>query len=164
MTINEFPVWKTIKIGTSLKTADDFRNSLRQAGFEVTDWANDMLGREAFTTSDTEKDVDLVVVSVAELGFKDGADRADIYMRAWQLGLWLCPAEVGPQLRLQYTDQPKDEVLLVAMEPILDSCGHLTVFFVEEQGGSDLLLNARAGHATSFWWGRDCRWVFLRRK
>lgn len=157
-----FALWKTIKLGTGLKTADDFRRALKQAGCKLGDWGNDVLGQRAFTASETETDADLVVVSVAELGFKDGATRADIYTRAQELGLSLCPAEVGPQLRLQYTNQPKGEWLLVAMEPIAGSVGSLGVFLVGHDGYG-LWLHGNRGHADSFWNGDD-RWVFLRRK
>ncbi|MDO8664011.1 MAG: hypothetical protein Q7K44_00445, partial [Candidatus Liptonbacteria bacterium] len=120
---HSFPLWKTIKLDTGLKTADDFRKALKQSGCKIGNWGNDILGNPAFTVSDTETEVDLVNVSVAELGFKNGAPRKDIYERAVSLGLELCPNEVGPQLRLQYTDQPKGEWLRIAMEPITGSDG-----------------------------------------
>ena len=106
-----FPVWKTIKLGTGLKTADDFRQALKASGFEIGNWANDILGKPAFTAAAKETEVELVRVSVAERGFKNGATRKDIYQRAQELGLELCPNEVGPQLRLQYKDQPYNEWL-----------------------------------------------------
>src|SRR5262245_13332869 len=46
------------------------------------------------------KQVELVVLSAAELGVEaDAASHAEVYRRAKQMGLELCPAEVGPQLR-----------------------------------------------------------------
>jgi hypothetical protein len=156
-----FQVWKTIKLGTGLKTAKDFRRALTDGGYRIGNWGDDILGKPAFTANETETEADLVVVSVEELGFKDGATRADIYNRAKELGLELCPSEVGPQLRLQYKDQPKGEWLLIAMEPIAVSDGRLTVFDVEHVGDG-LWLDCH-GRPDRFW-GADYRWVFLRRK
>jgi len=157
-----FPAWKTITLGTSLRTADEFRGALKSNGFHIGDWGNDILDKPAFTTAPKETEVDLVVVSVAELGFKNGATRLEIYERSQELGLELCPAEVGPQLRLQYKDQPRGEWLLIGMEPITDSDGHPSVFSVE-CGDDGLWLGGNHGHPGSFW---PCpnRWVFLRRK
>ncbi len=154
--------WKTIKLGTGLKTASDFRKEVMKAGMKISDWANDILGKPAFTATESVTEVELVVASVAELGFKDGATRKDIYARAKELGLDLCPPEVGPQLRLQYTDQPKDEWLVIAMDPITGSDGFLNLFFVEHDDGSRFLRAGR-GRPGSFWRGID-RFVFLRRK
>jgi len=113
----EFAVWKTIKLGTGLKNADDFRKAIKKGGMRIGDWSNDILRKPAFKVSKTEIELDLVNVSVRELGFKQGAKRSDIITKALELGLQLCPSEVGPQLRLQYTDQPNGEWLLVGMDP-----------------------------------------------
>ncbi len=155
-----FAVWKTIKLGTGLKTADDFRKALKQSECKIGDWGNDILGKPAFTASETETEVDLVVVSIAELGFKDGATRKDIYNKAKKLGLELCPNEVGPQLRLQYKDQPIGEWLRVAMEPISDSGGDLSLFEVGHDD-SDPWLDGNHGSPDDFWSGFS-RFVFVR--
>jgi hypothetical protein len=157
-----FPTWKTIKLGCGLQTADDFRKKVMEVGMKIGDWANDILGNPAFTATTSETEVELVIASVAELGFKDGATRKDIYVRAQEFGLDLCPPEVGPQLRLQYTDQPKGEWLVIAMEPITDSDGDLNLFRVAHGGGGPW-LDAHGGHPGRFWVG-DGRLVFLRRK
>ncbi len=155
--------WKKIKLGTGLKDADDFRKALKKADCNIGDWGNDILGKPAFTVSPEETEVELVVVSVAELGFKEGATCADIYKRAQELGLDLCPNEVGPQLRLQYKDQPKGEWLLIGMEPITGSDGHLFVFSVGRHDGGRQWLDGDYGKPDFFWYA-GYRWVFLRRK
>ena len=158
-----FKTFRTIKLGTGLKTADDFRTALKKANCEIGNWGDDILGKPAFTVSPKEVELELVVVSNAELGFKDGAKVKDTYARAKELGLELCPNEAGPQLRLQYKDQPKGEFLLIAMEPIADSDGRLYVFHVERDGDGKQWLNAYNGHPDYFWDGHS-RWVFWRRK
>jgi len=157
----EFAIWRTIHLG-SFKTVQDLRQALLDASCRIGDWANDLLGQSAFKLVAEETDADLVVVSVGELGFKDGATRKEIYERAIQLGLELCPPEIGPQLRLQYKDQPLGEWLLIAMEPIADSDGCLDVFDVGHDGDG-LWLSSGNGLSDSFW-DADDRWVFLRRK
>ena len=63
-------------------------------------------------------------MSVYELGIKtDRALLTDIYSQARMLGFALATAEVGPQLRLQYFDQPIGEFLNVAMAPIMTPNG-----------------------------------------
>ena len=159
--VPEFKVFKTIKLGIpGLKTADDFRKSLKDNGFKVGDWANDILGKPAFTVATEETELDLVVVSVSELGFKKGATREQIYARAKERGLDLCPAEVGPQLRLQYTDQPNGEWLVIAMEPIRDSDGSLGLFGVEH-AGHGLWLSGYYDDSDNVWGAYD-QWVFAR--
>ena len=156
-------VWKTIKLGTGLKNADDFRKAIKDCGMEIGDWANDIIGKPEFAviTKETEEtEVDLVKITVAELGFKDGAQRDQIYGRAKELGLELCPSEVGPQLRLQYKDQPLGEWILIAMKPIRGSDGDLNVFNVEHND-SGLWLNSNYGNPGNFW-NADNQWVFVR--
>jgi len=55
-----------------------------------------MLAGRAFPLAHAPRKIDLVVVSVAELGFPREASRAAIFARAEELGLQLCPPEVGP--------------------------------------------------------------------
>lgn len=155
-------VFKTIKLGTGLKTADGFRKSLEDNGIKVSSWTNDILGKSTFTVATKEVEIDLVVRSVAELGFKDGATRHQIYNRANEFGLDLCPAEVGPQLRLQYKDQPNGEWLIVAMNPIAGSNGDLRLFGIG-RGDSDLLLDSCYDGPVGVWSAGD-RFVFARRK
>lgn len=154
--------WKTIQLGTGLQTANDFRKAVKKAGVKIGDWANDTLGKPALMVAESVTEVELVVASVAELGFKDRATCKDIYVRAQGLGLDLCPPEVGPQLRLQYMDQPKGEWLIIAMEPIVVSASFLGLFNVGRDD-DERWLSASSGDPGSVWNGCS-RFVFLRRK
>ena len=160
-----FKTWRTLKLGTGLKDADDFRTALTDADCSIGEWGNDILDNPAFTVSSEEVEVELVNVSVAELGFKNGATRAEIYERAKELSLDICPAEVGPQLRLQYKDQPEsewlfNEWLLIAMDPITVSDGDLGVLRVSRCYGGERLLGGYYGDP-GWRWGGHNRWVFL---
>jgi len=156
----EFKVFKTIKLGTGLKTADDFRKALKGNRCVVSDRANDILGKPAFTAATEEIEVDLVKATVGELGFKSGARRDQIYDRARELGFKLCSPEVGPQLRLQYKDQLDDEQILIGMEPIPHSDDYSHVFIVERPD-SELRLDVHCVNPGAVWIS-DARWVFVR--
>lgn len=157
----DFPIWRTITIGTDDKKS--LRKKLKDGGFYVFDWASDILGKRDCTISKEETELDLVVVSVAELGYKNGATTQQIYDRAEELGLELCPAEVGPQLRVAYTDQPKGEWIHVAMKSIKDSDGDLLTFYVGRGGDGVRYLDAYYV-APDHRWGFDDHFVFVRRK
>jgi hypothetical protein len=139
------PAWKTIAIGTF---ANSFAllNALDAASCAIGDSAAEILARPAFTVSATKTSVELVAVSVAELGFQTDVVRlADIYARARQLGFGLAAAEVAPQLRLQYLDQPLGE-FLIAMEPIKTWKG-VPVILTVANFGAGLILVGRDGSA-----------------
>ena len=90
-------------------------------------------------------DVELFAVSAAELGFEtQTASLANIYARAQQLGFGLAAAEIAPQLRLQYFDQPTGEFLIIGMEPIKTWNGELIILTVAN-GGAGLILIGQDG-------------------
>lgn len=55
-------------------------------------------------TSATKYSLQTVELTVEDLGFLEGANTTQIYKRAGELGLELCPLELGPYLRLEYLD------------------------------------------------------------
>ena len=142
----DVPVWKTITIG---KFADLFAlgNALDAVGCGTGNSAREILARSTFTLSATKTRVEIFAVSVAELGFQtDTASLADIYARAKQLGFGLAAAEIGPQLRLQYFDQPIGEFLIIGMEPIGTWKGERVILTVAN-GGAGLVLIGQDGSA-----------------
>ena len=52
----------------------------------------------------------------------------------------LCPAEIGPQLRLDYRDQPVGEALDIAMEPVATYSGALTILALVNFGSGLALI------------------------
>lgn len=159
--VSDLPIWKTVRLGTGLKTADDFRKALKKAGMKIGDWGSEILSNPAFKTSETEMELDLVILSVASLGFKGGATVRDIVAMALEQGLQLCPAEVGPQIRLQYPDQKKDDSFLIAMDPISDPDGIPGIFDVVHDVSGRLRLNGNNGNPARPWGGYR-KFVFVR--
>jgi hypothetical protein len=145
-TASELPIWKTITLGLH-RNVNAVRDALDAANIAVGDSADEILGRPAFTFANERKELNLVVLSVAALGFgADGGTLADIHARAVRLGFELCPEEVGPQLRLQYLNQPLGEFLHVAMKPQLTYRGD-PVDFTLANGGAGLSLLGGSAHS-----------------
>jgi hypothetical protein len=153
-----FPIWKTIKLGTGLHCAEDIQYALNRKNVYYDECANKMFFSSSFSVSDEEVDLDLIIVSVSELGLEDKSSRNDVIERALSLGLSLCPAEVGPQLRLQYLEQPRGEWLQVAMEPIYDACGLPSVFTIVHED-DECWLEGNTFRSNTYWSG-DAQFVF----
>jgi len=158
----DVPVWKTITVGT-FANSFALHNALDAANCGIGDSAAEILARPSFRLHATKADVELLAVSAAELGFQtDTASLTRIYARAHQLGFGLVAAEVAPQLRLQYFDQPIGEFLIIAMEPIRTWKGESVILSVAN-GGAGLILIGQDG-------GADaeipvvCRFLFVRSK
>jgi hypothetical protein len=133
------PVWKTIAIGT-FANSFALRNALDAAGCGIGDLAQEILARPAFTLRTARAEVELIAVSAAELGFQtDTVSLAEIYARAQRLGFGLAAAEVAPQLRLQYFDQPMGE-FLIGMAPIKTWKGEPVILTVANSGAGLVLI------------------------
>ncbi|HMP67669.1 MAG TPA: hypothetical protein PKA60_02895 [Candidatus Paceibacterota bacterium] len=150
---------RTIETDPTLKTPADAKNTILADGHQISSTAEQMLEQTTFSTESVE--YNLVSFSVAELGFPNGATVKEIFDKGIELGLELCPAEVGPNLRLQYNDQPNDNYLFLAMETI-DVDGNPLVWLVDRSSGVSWLYY--------FWARPDRRWdagyrvVFVSRK
>lgn len=152
-------VWKTIAIGT-FEDPPAIRNAMSAIGCGIGNLAGEVLARPAFTVSGIRTDVDLVVISPAQLGFQgEAASLRKIYAHAQRLGFGLAAAEVAPQLRLQYLDQPIGEFLIVAMEPIRTCAGEPIILTVANGGAGLILIGQEAGEDTAI--PVSARFVFV---
>jgi hypothetical protein len=152
-----FQIWRRITLGT-YKGVNAYRDALDAAKIKIGDAADEILGRPAFPYASTITDLELVLLSAADLGVESESSLADVYNRARQVGLQLCPAEAGPQLRLAYRDQPRGEALHIAMEPIATYRGDPTILALANWG-SGLLLIGSDGRSESMV-HRKSRFVF----
>lgn len=133
------PAWKTISIG-SQDSVGALRDALRRKRCRVGPVVAEILDHPNFNLRRSRERIQLVTLSPAELGFPENtATLAEIYARAAKLGYELCPAEIGPHLRLQYMSQPLGEFLHIAMPPIVTRGGQPTILAVAN-GGEGLIL------------------------
>ena len=136
----------TIEIGG--KTAKQLEAELEKGGNKVNDYAKHMLNSKEFKSQKKSEQADLVRLKVMDL-FNDNSAHTtdDIYKKAEKFGLELCPAEVGPHYRLQYTNQPVDEWFLIAMKQISGPGGYPGVFRLGRDAGGVWLYDGWAGPA-----------------
>ncbi|MFB6212694.1 MAG: hypothetical protein ABEI53_02695, partial [Candidatus Magasanikbacteria bacterium] len=155
-------------------TLKEFKKKVKEYNKKVTDksenititrWAQDVMRQEDFKTLEDPQQVDLVRLDVSDL-FGDERQHTleEIYERAEELGLDLCPPEVGPNLRLEYTNQPDQEWLMIAHDSIEDSVrysGGCSFLLNVRRRGSALMLRASDGGLD---WDPVSRFVFAARK
>jgi hypothetical protein len=139
--IAEVPIWRTVTIGIN-KGVNAYREAL-DAAIKIGDSANEILGRPALAYVSMATQVELALLSVAQLGVEaEAAPRSEVYRRATRMGLELCPAEVGLQLRLEYRNQPLGEALDIAMEPVATYSGDPTVLALVNFGSGLTLIGS----------------------
>jgi len=108
------------------KTVDGYKTELDAQGHQITDMAKDILAKTE--TAKEQVELQLVRLSVKDLGFSSTTPYEKIKERAKELGLGLAPAEAGPALRLLLENQTMNDVLLVGMEELKGHDGVPVVF------------------------------------
>jgi hypothetical protein len=146
------------KITIGGKTQEQLEEELRQQGNQISPDAQSMLHSKDFTTKERKEQNILIRLSVTDLGFPQGATTDEIFNKAQELGMELCPPETGPQWRLQYQDQPMNEWVRIGMKQITDSGGYLNVFHLARDSGGLWLSDAWAEPAGR--WGLSDTFVF----
>jgi len=88
-------------------TKSQLIQELKRCSILMNEYGERLLTDDKFTISDKKYSLKTVELTVMGLGFPDGATTAQLFKRARELGLELCPFELGPYLRLEYLDQPE---------------------------------------------------------
>jgi len=160
----ERPPFLTARVGT-LKAVADYRRVLGETDpiCNISKYGNDIMGKRAFAASipQMEEDVEFVYASNEELGYPNGATRLQSCEAGLRLGWKLCLASDGLEIRRHYLNQPLNEWMLIAMEPIADSDGDLEVFRIAHNDDG-LWLSTYYGNPGSVW-RAGYRWVFRRK-
>ena len=102
----------------------------------ISEYAQDMLNKmyesEEFQKfAKNPEQIRTVRLKVRDLGFTSNPTIDQIYAKAQELGLELCPAEVGPYQRLKEIDQPMGDWYRIAMKQISGRDGRPRVFGLE---------------------------------
>jgi hypothetical protein len=141
------------------KTKKRLEQKLKDKNIYVSDYAHELLTSPDFITSKTIEGTDLVRLTVKDLGFPRGATTDEIYERAQQYDLELCPAEVGPHLRLSYSG---GDWMAIAMKQISDRDGFPYIFYLGRDG-AELGLYTFSARPGSRWFG-SYQFIFSLRK
>lgn len=112
-------------------------------------------------TKPASETVAVVQLKVRSLGFTNYPTTTELFAKAEEFGLELCPAEVGPQYRLQYTDQPMGDWFYFGMKPVVVA-GNLCIFSLIHRG-LGLSLNFKWVGSNDYW-DPDNKIVFRFRK
>ena len=147
---------RELETDPEINSPEKAEKAIKDKNIYLSNWGKDILEKTEF--SQTKEKYDLVRFTVEQLGFPRGATTDEIYQKAQDLGLELCPAEVGPHLRLQYSGK---EWMLIAMKQITDRDGNPRVFRLCSDSGK-LVLNGPAEPVIR--WSDDDQFVFRFRK
>ncbi len=140
------------------KTEKQLEKEMEQQGMRMYDYTRDLMRKMEIQTN--PESLSLIRLSVRDLGFTQDPTTYQLYQRATELGLDLCPAEVGPYYRLSHQDQPMGDWVRIAMKPIADRDGDLSVFRVESSHGGLCLTWATPESR----WDLDGGFIFCFRK
>ncbi len=154
--LKKFIRWRSFLIGGVNKNTLLARIDV---GFSIEYWARNLMAQRPFTTHRPEKRIETIMLSPAGLGYKRIPSIRELLhpgcLAQWNMrnahrlpdgySIELLPAEAGPHIREQYKDQPKGEVLWIAMKRIIDSEGDPRVFVLENKGS---MLGELSAHNT----------------
>ena len=121
-----FQIWRTTTLG-SYKGVDAYRDALDAAKIKIGDAADEILGRPAFPYVSGKMDVELTVVSAAELGVESefcSCRRLQPCKATWS---GVVPCRGGTAVATGLSRSATRRILIVAMEPVNTHSGDPTI-------------------------------------
>ncbi|MFC9707317.1 helicase [Paenibacillus sp. NPDC056933] len=164
---------RTVEIGGLTKA--QLIRKLQQNSILMNELGEKLLADDQFTTSAAKYSLQTVELTVGELGFPDGGTTGQIFKRASELDLELCPLELGPHLRLVYLDQPEGNSgnltqrhraplgsITIASEILTEDEDFPKGFYLRRINGVLWLRGYRADHLHV--WNPDDHFIFIQTK
>lgn len=148
------------------KSKDELLHNLKSNNIGINELGLRIFNHENFTTSPTREKFQSVEISVGHLGFSNGATTKEVYQKAEDMGLKLCPTELGPHMRLQYLDlnQPidpnKGNWQNIAMKKLSDEPDFPNAFYLRRREDGFWLRGYRA--SPEYVWSPTDRFIFVR--
>lgn len=147
------------------KSAEELISELEAAGIGVVDTVRSVLLNKAeFIPTKSPEDMTLIRLTVGDLGFETGATIDQIFERARQLGLELCPPDTGPYWRLKYRNQPLRERCRIGMEQITSYDGIRRLLSLERDEITLRLTAVGRRSPPAYVWDPDGEFAFRLRK
>lgn len=134
-----FPEGKITRDEVVIDTKDrkELLEAMKKQGINISSYAQEMIESPDFMPTQSglnsikrlfkgerspiTETVDIVRLKVRDFGFTNYPTTTELFAKAEEFGLELCPAEVGPQYRLQQTDQPMGDWFYIGMKPLVAS-------------------------------------------
>ena len=127
----------------------------------VSPYAERIIREDAFVTAEKAETAIQIILRVRDFGFTQMAHVADLLdpkrLSAWSdahLDGWeitLNPAEAGPHLAMQYTEQQVDEFLWMAMDRIIGYAGRPYLFYIERDDDEVFSLDSHWMYPAAPW-------------
>lgn len=146
-----------IELGT--KTKEEYQEELSDPKYRVENNAEDILNDSSWSPTSEREKINLVYLTVKDLGFAGRVTTEEIYAAVEKLGLELCPTETA--LVLLPKLNPKDYVT-IGMEPMLSTYSDHSCVFTIDRDDKFYLDTHYADPQTR--WDNDSRFVFRLRK
>jgi hypothetical protein len=164
---------RTVEVGGLTKS--QLIEKLQKSFIMMNEYGERLFADDRFTTSEIKYTLQTVELTVGDLGFPDGATTAQIFSKAREFGLELCPLELGPYLRLEYLDQTEgfsgDSLqrhqapsgsITIASEILTEDDEFPKGFYLRKINGVLWLRGYRADHLHV--WNPDNHFVFCHNK
>ncbi|WP_150114068.1 hypothetical protein [Vibrio sinaloensis] len=153
----EYQTWK-VELGTHSK--DELLFELSRNKINLNAYAVMLFMSQKFEISNERQTVELVKVSVRELGYSGGALFVDILDSAKGQNLMSCGLELALYLRLQYLSQPDGPLLTVASVPPFSDEMYPKGFYLSSNSTGLWLRGYRA--TEDVLWAPDSEFVFVK--
>lgn len=140
-----FLLRSTVKLGGP-QSISELNAALAINNWTLGDWARTIMQRVVLTA--TESELDIIVVTLSELGLDENARWHVVCRNAEEFGFQLCPAEAVLRLCAQGLDLQPGEDLLIGMAPLVDASNQPRIFeihrllFVDQKRLSAHNINA----------------------